>query len=59
MTTIDRSPHALLLLALLVLSGLLFFLGLGDMGLTDRDEGRNAYRRYDPGHRIRDVRGRQ
>jgi 4-amino-4-deoxy-L-arabinose transferase-like glycosyltransferase len=42
MTTIDRSPHALLLLALLVLSGLLFFLGLGDMGLTDRDEGRNA-----------------
>lgn len=42
MTTIDRSPHTLLLLALLVLSGLLFFLGLGDMGLTDRDEGRNA-----------------
>ena len=27
---------------LLALSGLLFFLGLGDMGLTDRDEGRNA-----------------
>jgi 4-amino-4-deoxy-L-arabinose transferase-like glycosyltransferase len=42
MTTADRSPHALLLLALLLLSGLLFFLGLGDMGLTDRDEGRNA-----------------
>ncbi len=42
MTTTDRSPHALLLLALLLLSGLLFFLGLGDMGLTDRDEGRNA-----------------
>ena len=42
MTTTDRSQHALLLLALLVLSGLLFFLGLGDMGLTDRDEGRNA-----------------
>src|SRR5437016_2026406 len=42
MTTTDRSRHALLLLALLVLSGLLFFLGLGDMGLTDRDEGRNA-----------------
>ena len=42
MTTTDRSHHALLLLALLVLSGLLFFLGLGDMGLTDRDEGRNA-----------------
>ena len=42
MTTSDRSHHALLLLALLILSGLLFFLGLGDMGLTDRDEGRNA-----------------
>ncbi len=42
MTTSDRSPHALLLLALLLLSGLLFFLGLGDLGLTDRDEGRNA-----------------
>jgi 4-amino-4-deoxy-L-arabinose transferase-like glycosyltransferase len=42
MTTTDRSPHALLILALLLLSGLLFFLGLGDMGLTDRDEGRNA-----------------
>ena len=42
MTTTDRSHHALILLALLVLSGLLFFLALGDMGLTDRDEGRNA-----------------
>lgn len=42
MTTTTRSHHALLLLALLALSGLLFFLGLGDMGLTDRDEGRNA-----------------
>ena len=42
MTTTGRSHHALILLALLVLSGLLFFLGLGDMGLTDRDEGRNA-----------------
>jgi 4-amino-4-deoxy-L-arabinose transferase-like glycosyltransferase len=42
MTTTDRSRHALLLLALLALSGLLFFLALGDMGLTDRDEGRNA-----------------
>ncbi len=42
MMTTDRSQHALLLLALLALSGLLFFLGLGDMGLTDRDEGRNA-----------------
>ena len=27
---------------LILLSGLLFFLGLGSMGLTDRDEGRNA-----------------
>lgn len=42
MTMTSRSHHALLLLALLTLSGLLFFLGLGDMGLTDRDEGRNA-----------------
>ncbi|MDH4187451.1 MAG: glycosyltransferase family 39 protein [Nitrospira sp.] len=42
MTDTNRSRHALLLLALLALSGLLFFLGLGDMGLTDRDEGRNA-----------------
>ena len=42
MTTTDRSHHALPLLTLLALSGLLFFLGLGDMGLTDRDEGRNA-----------------
>ena len=42
MTTPGRSRHALIFLALLTLSGLLFFLGLGDMGLTDRDEGRNA-----------------
>ena len=42
MTTTDRSQHALILLALLLLSGLLFFVGLGDMGLTDQDEGRNA-----------------
>jgi 4-amino-4-deoxy-L-arabinose transferase-like glycosyltransferase len=42
MTTPGHSRHALILLALLTLSGLLFFLGLGDMGLTDRDEGRNA-----------------
>src|SRR5262245_24844278 len=42
MTTTDRSHHTLILLALLLLSGLLFFLGLGDMGLTDQDEGRNA-----------------
>jgi len=42
MTTTDRSHYTLILLALLLLSGLLFFLGLGDMGLTDQDEGRNA-----------------
>ena len=30
------------LVILILLSGLLFFLGLGSMGLTDRDEGRNA-----------------
>jgi len=42
MSATDRSPYALILLALLLLSGLLFFLGLGDMGLTDQDEGRNA-----------------
>ena len=41
--TLGRTPNqALLILALLAISGLLFFLGLGDMGLTDRDEGRNA-----------------
>jgi len=41
--TIDRTANQpVMLLALLVLSGLLLFLGLGDMGLTDRDEGRNA-----------------
>ena len=32
-------PH---LLALMLLGGLLFFLGLGSLGLTDRDEGSNA-----------------
>ncbi len=42
MTTTDRSHYTLILLALLLLSGLLFFLGLGNMGLTDQDEGRNA-----------------
>ncbi|MBD0316307.1 MAG: glycosyltransferase family 39 protein [Nitrospiraceae bacterium] len=42
--TTEESPTrpALILLVLLMLSGLLFFLGLGSMGLTDRDEGRNA-----------------
>lgn len=39
----DRSsPQPLPLLLLFLLSGLLFFIGLGSMGLTDRDEGRNA-----------------
>jgi 4-amino-4-deoxy-L-arabinose transferase-like glycosyltransferase len=42
----DRHPslitrHSSLLL-LLALAGLLFFLGLGTLGLTDRDEGSNA-----------------
>ena len=36
------SPQPIQLLLLVLLSGLLFFLGLGSMGLTDRDEGRNA-----------------
>ncbi len=39
----DRTPsQPIQLLLLLLLSGLLFFIGLGSMGLTDRDEGRNA-----------------
>jgi 4-amino-4-deoxy-L-arabinose transferase-like glycosyltransferase len=39
----DRtSPQPIQLLLLLLLAGLLFFLSLGSMGLTDRDEGRNA-----------------
>lgn len=39
----DRQPNQIATVAILVvLSSLLFFLGLGDMGLTDRDEGRNA-----------------
>lgn len=36
---VTRHPSLILLL---VLAGLLFFLGLGTLGLTDRDEGRNA-----------------
>src|SRR5688500_16437555 len=36
------SRHAVNLTILILLAGLLFFLGLGSMGLTDRDEGRNA-----------------
>ena len=35
----SKGPHLVLLLGL---AGLLFFLGLGTLGLTDRDEGRNA-----------------
>lgn len=39
----EQRPHTFVMTAiLLALSGLLFFAGLGDMGLTDRDEGRNA-----------------
>ncbi|MBS0151475.1 MAG: glycosyltransferase family 39 protein [Nitrospira sp.] len=39
----DRSsPQPIPLLLLFLLSSLLFFIGLGSMGLTDRDEGRNA-----------------
>ena len=37
-----HTPQPIHLLLLLLLSGLLFFLNLGSMGLTDRDEGRNA-----------------
>ena len=36
------SKHLLNVALLAILAGLLFFLGLGSMGLTDRDEGRNA-----------------
>src|SRR5262245_6731412 len=36
------SKHLWNLVLLTVLAALLFFLGLGSMGLTDRDEGRNA-----------------
>src|SRR5262245_4500802 len=36
------SKHLLNLALLALPAGLLFFLGLGSMGLTDRDEGRNA-----------------
>jgi 4-amino-4-deoxy-L-arabinose transferase-like glycosyltransferase len=37
--TVDRAAH---LAVLLLLSGLLFLVGLGSLGLTDRDEGSNA-----------------
>jgi len=36
------SKHLLNLAVLAVLAGILLFVGLGSMGLTDRDEGRNA-----------------
>jgi len=39
---IDRSIQPLTLLVLLALAAVLFFVGLGSLGLTDRDEGRNA-----------------
>ncbi|MDH4187355.1 MAG: glycosyltransferase family 39 protein, partial [Nitrospira sp.] len=38
----SRPNQVMTVVILLALSCLLFFLGLGDMGLTDRDEGRNA-----------------
>lgn len=41
-STDDRSPRPMHLLLLALVSGLLLFIGLGSMGLTDRDEGRNA-----------------
>src|ERR1044072_7716542 len=37
-----RSLHLINLAVLSLLAGLLLFMGLGSMGLTDRDEGRNA-----------------
>ncbi|TAJ22850.1 MAG: phospholipid carrier-dependent glycosyltransferase, partial [Nitrospirae bacterium] len=37
-----RATDRASLILLLALAGLLFFLGLGTLGLTDRDEGRNA-----------------
>lgn len=38
----QSSSQPIQLLVLTLLAGLLFFIGLGSMGLTDRDEGRNA-----------------
>lgn len=38
----DRSPKPMHLLLLVLVAGLLLFISLGGMGLTDRDEGRNA-----------------
>jgi 4-amino-4-deoxy-L-arabinose transferase-like glycosyltransferase len=39
---IDRSIQPLTLMLLLAMAAVLFFVGLGSLGLTDRDEGRNA-----------------
>ncbi len=39
---IDRSIQPVTLVVLLALAAVLFFVGLGSLGLTDRDEGRNA-----------------
>ena len=39
---IDRSIQPLTLILLLAMAAVLFFIGLGSLGLTDRDEGRNA-----------------
>ena len=38
----DSSPSTRHVLLLLALCGILFFWNLGALGLTDRDEGRNA-----------------
>ncbi len=38
----DRSIQPLALILLLAMAAVLFFVGLGSLGLTDRDEGRNA-----------------
>ena len=40
--TLHASRFTLHVVALLLLAGLFFFWGLGSIGLTDRDEGRNA-----------------
>lgn len=39
---VDRSIQPLTLMLLLAMAAVLFFVGLGSTGLTDRDEGRNA-----------------
>ena len=40
--SVDRSIQPLALVLLLAMAAVLFFVGLGSLGLTDRDEGRNA-----------------